>query len=280
MDTKVCTGLTNVTIGDAVESIGSCAFYNCTGLTSVSIGDAVTTIGSYAFYNCSSLTSITIPEAVTSIGNCAFSGCTSLRNLSLPASASFTTYYSSTSKCSFERTVITDLSITGEGSIINYAFYQFTALQSLKISNNITKVGKYAFYGCTGLASITIPDAVESIGEYAFYGCTGLTAVYSYNATPPSCASASCFSTTTYSAATLHVPSESLSDYASATAWENFINIASDLDTAVESISADAEETQPTGYYSLSGQRLDAPAKGEVTIIRYSDGTAKKVFVK
>ena len=172
------------------------------------------------------------------------------------------------------------MSITGEGSIINYAFYKFTALQSLEISENITSVGKYAFYGCTGLASITIPDAVDTIGDYAFSGCTGLTAVYSYNATPPSCASSKCFSTSTYSDATLHVPTESLSDYASATAWENFFSIEGDIETAVTRISADAEEAQPTGYYSLSGQRLDTPAKGEVTIIRYSDGTAKKVFMK
>ena len=35
------------------------AFYNCSGLTSVTIGNSVTSIGDYAFYNCTGLTSIT-----------------------------------------------------------------------------------------------------------------------------------------------------------------------------------------------------------------------------
>ncbi|MCI7424411.1 MAG: hypothetical protein MSS89_04175 [Prevotella sp.] len=34
-----------------------------------------------------------------------------------------------------------------------------------------------------------------------------------------------------------------------------------------------------TGYYSLDGQRLNAPAKG-ITIVRYADGTTRKVRKK
>ena len=42
------------------------AFYNCTGLTSITIGNSVTSIGSSAFYGCSGLTSIVIPDRVES----------------------------------------------------------------------------------------------------------------------------------------------------------------------------------------------------------------------
>lgn len=48
------------------------AFENCSGLTSVTIGSGVTSIGNYAFSGCSGLTSITIPDSVTSIGVSAF----------------------------------------------------------------------------------------------------------------------------------------------------------------------------------------------------------------
>ena len=58
-----------------------CAFYGCSGLTSVTIGDSVTSIGSSAFYGCSSLTSVTIGNSVTSIGERAFSGCSGLKNI-------------------------------------------------------------------------------------------------------------------------------------------------------------------------------------------------------
>ena len=48
------------------------AFYNCSGLTSITIGNSVTSIGNSAFSDCSGLTSITIPDSVTSIGDYAF----------------------------------------------------------------------------------------------------------------------------------------------------------------------------------------------------------------
>ena len=97
----MCTGLTSVTIGNSVTSIGDWAFDGCSGLTSVTInsnaiiskdysydsnmshifgtqvksytiGNSVTSIGNYAFYNCTGLTSITIPNSVTSIREYAF----------------------------------------------------------------------------------------------------------------------------------------------------------------------------------------------------------------
>jgi hypothetical protein len=45
-------GLTNVTIGDSVTSIGESAFGQCTNLSSVTIGNSVTNIGSLAFAGC------------------------------------------------------------------------------------------------------------------------------------------------------------------------------------------------------------------------------------
>ena len=49
-------------------------FIMCSGLTSVTIGNSVTSIGDGAFRACSGLTSVTIPNSVTSIGDYAFDG--------------------------------------------------------------------------------------------------------------------------------------------------------------------------------------------------------------
>ncbi len=81
-----CTSLTSVAIGDSVTSIGHYAFYGCTSLTSVAIGDSVTTIGDAAFDGCSALTSVTIPNSVTSIGASAFRDCTGLTSITIPNS--------------------------------------------------------------------------------------------------------------------------------------------------------------------------------------------------
>ena len=73
-----CSGLTSVTIGNSVTSIGEYAFLDCSGLTSVTIPNSVKSIGSCCFYDCSGLTSVTIGNSVTSIGTKAFVNCPEL----------------------------------------------------------------------------------------------------------------------------------------------------------------------------------------------------------
>ena len=155
-----CDGLTSITIGTGVTSIGDSAFYDCTGvyytgdMTSwlgktwhskvmasghtlyidgskvegaIAIPDGVGTIPSYAFAYQTGITSVTIPDSVTSIGSSAFRDCTGLTSVTIP--------------------------------------------------NSVTSIGSSAFSGCTGLTSAVIPDSVTSIGDWAFNNCTGLTSV-------------------------------------------------------------------------------------------------------
>ena len=133
-----CTGLTSVTIGGGVTSIGT-AFEDCTRLTTVNwnatectsagssntapifstcpnlatvnIGDNVKIIPSDAFKDCRGLTSITIPDSVMSIGGFVFSGC--------------------------------------------------TGLTSVTIGGGVTSIGTYAFEDCTRLTSITFNGTIE-----------------------------------------------------------------------------------------------------------------------
>ncbi len=112
-----CSGLTSITIGNSVTSIGDSAFIGCSGLTSITVADgntiyhskdnclietaskililgcktsvipsdgSVTSIDSSAFKKCTGLTSITIPNGVTSIGKGAFNGCSSLESITIP----------------------------------------------------------------------------------------------------------------------------------------------------------------------------------------------------
>ena len=69
--------------GLPVTTIASGLFDNAAGLglTNISIGANVTTMGSYAFAACTSLTSITIPQSVTNIGSDAFAFCDNLQSV-------------------------------------------------------------------------------------------------------------------------------------------------------------------------------------------------------
>ena len=185
------------------------AFYKCSGLTSVTIGDGVTSIGDYAFYYCSGLTSVTIGDGVTGIGNSAFFGCSALQSITIPfvggsrktasdtyqypfgyifGTSSYTggvetaQYYygsstsSTTSTTFYIPSSLKSVTVTG-GNILRGAFYGCSGLTSVTIPDSVTSIGYRAFEDCSGLTSITIPNSVTSIDSSAFSGCSGLTSV-------------------------------------------------------------------------------------------------------
>ena len=202
-----CTGLTSVTIGNSVTSIGYQAFSRCSGLTSVTIGNSVTSIGNFAFSGCSGLTSIIVDEgnskyhsagnclietatktlilgcktsviptdgSVTSIGSSAFSGCTGLTSITIPDSVT------SVGSGAFGGTAWYNNQPDGlvyAGKVAYKYKGTMPSNTSIELKEGTLGIADSAFYGCTGLTSVTIPNSVTSIGDEAFYRCSGLTSV-------------------------------------------------------------------------------------------------------
>lgn len=75
-----CENLSNVIIGDNVESIGVSSFHGCWDLSVLSIGEKVKTIGDNAFRDCYALKEVVLGKNVESIGDFAFSNCTGLES--------------------------------------------------------------------------------------------------------------------------------------------------------------------------------------------------------
>lgn len=72
------SGLTSVSLGKNVKSIGEGAFICNDALSTVSLPDGLTTIGADAFRFCASLKSIVIPATVQTIGDGSFLSCDKL----------------------------------------------------------------------------------------------------------------------------------------------------------------------------------------------------------
>ena len=195
-----CSGLTSVTIGNGVTSIGNSVFSGCSGLTSVTIGSGVTSIGEDAFISCSgltevtwnatncttaetgfhpsfsccpSLTTVTFGDNVESIPAFAFYGCSGLTSVTIPDSVTSIGEYAFT-HCSGLTAVTIGNGVT---SIGGYAFWDCSKLTSVTIGNSVTSIGNAAFSGCSKLTSVTIPESVTTIESYAFSGCSGLTSI-------------------------------------------------------------------------------------------------------
>ncbi len=267
------TRLTEVTIPNSVTTIGEGAFSGCTGLTEVTIGNSVTTIGEGAFDGCTKLTEVTIPNSVTTIGEGAFSGCTKLTEVTIPNSVT-TIGERAFSGCTGLTEVTIPNSVTEMG---DRAFRYCTGLTQVTIGNSVPEIGDYAFEGCTGLTEVTIGNSVTEIGVDAFYNCTGLRSIYSLNPEPPLC-DTSTFVNVRKNLCTVYVPEGTKKYYELDTVWGEFYFIEEMDMTAVEDIAADGE-AEVAVRYTLDGKRVSQPQRG-LNIVRYQNGTVKKVLVK
>ena len=269
---KGCTSLTNIDIPSSVTKIGKDTFYKCNSLTSVNIPSSVTEIGEWAFQSCSSLTNINIPSSVTRIGDGAFSGCRSLTSVNIPSSVT-SIGMSVFSSCSSLTSVNIPSSVT---EIRDSTFPGCSSLTSVNIPSSVTKIGKNVFQYCTSLTSINIPSSVTEIGDKAFSNCKGLKSIYVFSENVPTigtgafdgCDSKNC---------TLYVPNGTYDAYW-LSEFSYFENIVEFDATSIHNTVA-TPKAQETARYAVNGQRLTAPIKG-INLVKYSDGTVKKEFVK
>ena len=291
-----CSGLTSLTLPAGITEISYCAFEGCSGLTSLTLPAGITSIGNYAFKGCSGLTSLTLPAGITYIGYEAFQGCSGLTSLTLPAGITEIRDYTFEG-CSGLTSLTLPAGITSIGS---YAFKGCSGLTSLTLPDGITEIGTSAFEGCSGLTSLTLPDGITEIGTSAFegcsgltsltlpasitgigygafYGCSGLTSIYVYAEKVPKI-DRYAFERFDAKKCTLYVPMGTYDDYWLSDFGYYFENIVEFDATGIDktTISTDVEEVT---RYSVNGQRLSAPTKG-LNIVKYSDGSVKKVVVR
>ena len=281
-----CSSLTSVTIPNSVTSIGERSYSCCSGLTSVTIPNSVTSIGNDAFMSCYGLTSVTIGNSVTSIGHGAFSGCSGLTSVTIPNSVTFISY-SAFNYCSSLTTVhISDLAAwcniefqdyySNPLSYAHHLYLNGTEVTDFDIPNNVTSIGRYAFGGCTSLTSVTIPNSVTSIGDEAFRNCSGLTSVISLS-TNPKAIYGSTFDKDVFYNATLFVPIGTKDIYKSTEGWKKFVFIEEGIPNVIQKIEAARPEERER--YLMNGTNTSHPQKG-LYIIKYNDGTSKKVIIK
>ena len=230
-----CTSLKNVTIPNGVMLIGSYAFYGCESLSNITIPNGVSSIGQHAFVGCAGFTKMTIPASVEGIGERAFSGCTGelvIDSTIVQYDQSSYSYDLWWSGAQFSKITLGD----NVKTVGKYAFYKYTALETLVLGSAVTTLGRDSFSGCSNLKSVSFNDELKDIDDYsfndcvslsdvvipakvthigyeAFHNCPSLSKIYCKATTPPTIES---YTFDTYSdTETIYVPSGSVSSYKS-----------------------------------------------------------------
>ena len=151
-------------------------------------------------------------------------------------------------------------------------------LTSVSFPRLLTKIKDSAFVGCSSLTSVSFPKILTEIGGSAFAGCSSLISVIA-DMKIPAKIEENTFDTETVLDATLYVPQGCIEKYENADYWRYFqvikeIGTQTGIDSATTS-----DDVKEVTRYGINGQLLNGPTNG-VNIVKYSDGTTKRVMVK
>lgn len=132
--------ITSVTIPEGIQKLPIRLFANATNLKSVVIPDTITEMDFGVFYN-TGLEELVIPNLVKVIpGRCA-SSCPNLKSVKMGNRVT---------------------------EIIENGFNGSSALENIRLSENLITIGVGAFTGCTALTSISLPTNLKTISDDAF----------------------------------------------------------------------------------------------------------------
>ena len=162
--------------------------------------------------------------------------------------------------------------------IPDWAFSGCSNLQKIELPNSTRELGRGVFKDCTSLHTIDLGYSLESIGKDTFTGCEQLSTINIHSPNPPSYSTG--FSSQQYINTTVNVPPGCLTSFQKSEPWNNFWNLKEDnhLSAGIDNASTTTNAEELTRY-TINGQKISAPSKG-LNIIRYNDGSVKKVVVQ
>lgn len=221
-------------------------------LKKLTIGPKVKNIPEFFCTDCTVLEDVSYPETIDSIGEGAFQGCEALKKAVLPSSMQY---------------------------LGGWAFENCAAIEIANIPSAIKDVFCATFRGCKSLKKVVLPAQMMTIEFVAFEGCSKLETIIAPLTSFVPYLGKDVFSETTYSKATLLVPPGMAEQFRNAQWWSLFTNIieseeANDIN-AIKNVDNNTIST-----FNLNGIRIAKPTTRGLNIVRYDNGTVKKVIIK
>ena len=306
-----CKSLTSLVLPDVLQRIEKGAFGGCTGLTTISLPAGLEYMYG-AFHGCTGLTSIYANMPAPLQDAYSFEGVDKSHCYLYVPKGSLDAYRQdeewgrfpyiagleqdpATGLVSLDicpqaywngelidvamRDKVKSLKISGSGAV-NFDFitqYLSRNLQNLDLKDaNVTDLPYCGLEGCQALTTISLPAGLRSIDKGFLSLCRNLKTIYAYMPDPNALTYGDEFS---YESRewTLYVPKGTKNAYQNSR-WCYCKEIIEMETSGIDSVilNPDAKEVS---RFSADGQRLAVPVKG-LNIVKYSDGSARKVVVK
>ena len=304
-----CKNLTYLVLPDVLQRIEKEAFYGCTGLTTISLPAGLEYIYA-AFPDCTGLTSIYANMPTPLQDAYSFYGLDKSNCYLYVPKGSLDAYRQdwewgrfpyiagleedpATGLVSLDicpngyrdyelidaemRDKVKSLKISGSVYFDFINQYLSGNLQNLDlIDANVTDLPYCGLDACQALTTISLPAGLRSIDKGFLSNCRNLKTIYAYMPDPKALTYGDEFSRESREW-TLYVPKGMKNAYQNSK-WRYCKEIIEMETSGIDSVilNPDAKEVS---RYSVNGQRLAVPVKG-LNIVKYSDGTARKVVVK
>ena len=166
------------------------------------------------------------------------------------------------------------------GMFIHWGLYSMPArsIGDYTIPEGVATIAPQAFMKQCAITSVNIPASVTTIKSNAFYQCYSIEHIYCHS-TNPATIDASSFEASVHKNCTLHVPKGYKEAYQNSS-WSAFANIIDDLSSSsIENLPINDTFNDATFIYNLKGQRVTNPQKGQIYIIKNSNGkTHKRIY--
>lgn len=285
-----CTGLTTISLPAGLEYMYA-AFDDCTGLTSVYANMPTPLQDAFSFYGVDESNCILyVPEgslaAYRQMENTwglfqhivEFDSATGLLTLDIQANGDGSLSGLVDAEL---RGRVKNLKISGQIGNSDFDFinqYLSGNLQNLDLKDaNVTDLPYCGLDWCQALTTISLPACLRSIYKGFLSLCCNLRTIYAYMPDP----NALHYEDNFYYGSrewTLYVPKGTKNAYQNSEAWRYCKEIIEMETSGIDSVilNPDAKEVS---RFSADGQRLVGPVKG-LNIVKYSDGSARKVVVK
>lgn len=200
-------------VPDSVIEIMPHAFSGNDELTEIIVGNHVETIDACAFARCDKLEKVSIPPSVVNIKSLVFYNCTNLKEIEIDKDNPM---YCTDNNIMYNKSKTT-------------LFKAFGNMEKYNIAPTVTSIQPFAFEGCDKLSYIEIPASATKFGEKIFENCNNLQNVKVNWFKPFYMATSKMFSSSTLQKAILIVPDTSVQKYRENEFWGQFKYIEPDL---------------------------------------------------